>query len=136
MGPGLWLGSTLQFWAWQEEQKRSRQLQEQAEHRTFELPKAGTPWQDYRVDLPSACGGSILLRVRVSAWEDRPLKAAEALREAVEGEEGARVGLADSPPASNLKWGAEKMLAGPPGTPRQPLTKHPHAPRKLVLRVW
>ena len=47
---------------WQQ-QKQERQLQQQAERRTFALPPASLPWQDVQVDS-AACGGSILLRVR------------------------------------------------------------------------
>ena len=41
------------------------------ERQTFELPKAGGPWMDVCVPLPPRCGGTIRLRVRVTAWEER-----------------------------------------------------------------
>ena len=40
---------------------------------TFELPPAGGGWTDLCVPLHPDCGGTIRLRVRVSAWEDRPV---------------------------------------------------------------
>ena len=41
--------------------------------RDLELPPAGGGWTDLCVPLHPDCGGTIRLRVRVSAWEDRPV---------------------------------------------------------------